>query len=266
MSNLQICSLRSGSKGNAVLVFTQNTKILVDCGISGKNVEACLSGIDINPCDLDAILVTHEHSDHTNAVGIMSRRYDLPIFANTATFIAMLDKIGKVDDNNIKTFKNAETFEIGDIAINPFSIPHDAADPVGYSFFKGSNKVSLATDMGHLSNEVISNLQNSGTVLLEANHDLNMLSLCGYPAYLKKRIKSDFGHLSNDTAGKLAVLLAASGTRKILLGHLSDENNHPSLAFETVNEILQTHNINVGKDIILDVATRYETSRIYQAG
>ena len=265
MSNLQICSLRSGSKGNAVLVFTEKTKILVDCGISGKNVESCLSGIDISATELDAILITHEHSDHTNSVGVMSRRYNLPIFANTATFIAMMDKVGKVDDNKINTFKGNQPFEIGDIAINPFSIPHDAADPVGYSFFNRNKKVSVATDMGHLSDESIANLQNSDTVLLEANHDLNLLSLCHYPAYLKQRIKSDIGHLSNDTAAKLAVLLATSGTRQILLGHLSDENNNPHLAFETVNQTLRENSIKTGKDIMLDVATRYDISKIYQA-
>ena len=249
-----------------MLVFTEKTKILVDCGISGKNVENCLRDIDVSPTELDAILVTHEHTDHTNSVGVMSRRYDIPIFANTATFIAMLDKIGKVDDDKIKTFQNSETFEIGDIAINPFSIPHDAADPVGYSFLNGTAKVSLATDMGHLSDSAVANLENSDTVLLEANHDLNLLSLCRYPAYLKQRIKSDFGHLSNDTAAKLAVLLTLSGTRQILLGHLSDENNNPHLAFETVNEILRENGIKTNKDIILDVATRYETSKIYKAG
>jgi len=264
--SLQICSLRSGSRGNAVLVFTANTKVLVDCGISGKSVEACLRDIDISPTELDAILVTHEHSDHTNSVGVMSRRYDLPIFANTATFIAMMDKIGKVDDDKIKTFKSDETFEIGDIAVNPFSIPHDAADPVGFSFFGGNKKVSVATDMGHLSDAAVSALENSDTVLLEANHDLNLLSLCRYPAYLKQRIKGDLGHLSNDTAAKLATMLTLSGTRQIILGHLSDENNHPNLAFETVNEILRDNNIKAGKDVILDVATRYETSKIFEVG
>ena len=264
--SLHICSLRSGSRGNAVLIFTEKTKILVDCGISGKSVESCLSEIDISPREIDAILVTHEHTDHTNAVGIMSRRYNLPIFANNATFIAMLDKIGNINDDNVKTFRDNSPFEIGDIAVSPFSIPHDAADPVGYSFHSGANKVSLATDMGHLSDDALSALQHSDTVLLEANHDLNMLDMCRYPAYLKKRIKSDTGHLSNDAAAQLAVLLALSGTRQILLGHLSDENNNPHLAYETVNAILKSNNINVGTDIFLDVATRYETSQVLNAG
>jgi len=265
MSNLQICSLRSGSRGNAVLVFTEKTKILVDCGISGKNVESCLSDIDVSPRDLDAILVTHEHSDHTHSVGVMSRRYDLPIYANTATFIAMLDKIGNVAESNQKTFKNGAEFEIGDIAVQPFEIPHDAADPVGYAFFNGAKKAAVATDMGHISDTAVAALANSDMVLLEANHDLNMLDVCRYPAFLKRRIKSDLGHLSNEAAAKLAVQLTLSGTRQILLGHLSDENNHPDLAYETVNGILKSNDISVGSDIILDVATRMETSRIYKA-
>ena len=265
MPNLQICSLRSGSRGNAVLVFTEKTKILIDCGISGKNVESCLNDIDIDPRELDAILVTHEHADHTNAVGIMSRRYNLPIYANTATFIAMLDKIGNVTDDNQRTFKDDTEFEIGDIGIKPFAIPHDAADPVGYSLFSGSRKISIATDMGHISDSAESALRNSDIVLLEANHEVNVLDVCGYPAYLKRRIKSDLGHLSNETAGKLAALLAMSGTRQILLGHLSAESNTPEMAFETVNGILKSNNISVGSDIILDVATRGEISKIYHA-
>ncbi len=252
---MNIVSLRSGSRGNAALVFSENTKILVDCGVSGKVVENALDSLDISPCDLDGIVVTHEHRDHISGVGVMMRRYELPVWANRDTWQAMEGQLGKIDESLERVFDGS--FEIGDIGIKPFSISHDAADPVGYSFYKGEEKVSVATDIGELKTNIFEAIRKSKTVLLEANHDINMLEIGSYPLALKKRIRSVLGHLSNDEAGKAAEFLVKLGTENILLGHLSEENNYPELAEKTVELTLANAGIKVGRDLKLGVANQW---------
>ena len=253
---MKLCSLRSGSKGNAVLVYTDRTKILVDCGISGKALGGCLSEAGISPDELSAVVVTHEHSDHIKGVGVLMRRYGLPAYANSETWAAMVDDLGKLNDENIRIFKGTEPFEIGDIGVCPFDIPHDAAHPVGYSFQSGGEKVSVATDIGELTEGIFRAVRGSGTVLLEANHDVNMLEIGSYPWPLKRRIRGNLGHLSNDEAGKAAEWLTKLGTRQIILGHLSEENNYPGIALKTVSNALEAAGIIPGRDVMLDVATR----------
>lgn len=259
---MEILSLRSGSRGNAVLVLGDDTKILVDCGISGKTAENALSDIDISPDELDAIVVTHEHNDHTSGIGIMMRRYNLPVWSNRETWQAMEGQLGRFDDKLINVFDDIEDFEVGNIGVVPFHIPHDAANPVGYSFLCGEEKVSVATDIGELKKEMFAAVRGSHTVLLEANHDVNMLEMGRYPLPLKQRIRGRFGHLSNDDAGKAAELLVNLGTENILLGHLSEENNYPELAMQTVICALDEAGITVGRDVILGIAQRAAVSRI----
>lgn len=253
---MEIVSLRSGSRGNAALVFTQKTKILIDCGISGKNVEEALKSVDVSPEELDGIVITHEHNDHISGVGVMMRRYKIPVWGNALTWNAMRDKLGKFDDSLEKVFDTSDGFEIGDVGISPFSIPHDAADPVGYSFTNGGDKVSIATDIGELKKDLFQAVQNSKTVILEANHDVNMLLAGTYPMQLKRRIRGNLGHLSNDEAAKAAEFLVNLGVENILLGHLSEENNYPQLAYKTVELSLSEAGIKTGKDVMLDVAAR----------
>lgn len=259
---MNLCSLRSSSSGNAILVYNQKTKILTDCGISGKIAENALIEAGISPLEISALLVTHEHIDHIKGVGILSRRYNIPIFANEKTWNEMHGIIGNIDEKDIKIIKNYEDFEIGDIGVKSFEIPHDAADPVGYSFFSDNKKISVATDIGVLKKSLFSAIQKSDIVLLESNHDINMLDIGSYPFPLKQRIKSDIGHLSNDDAGKAAEFLVRMGTENIMLGHLSKENNYPLLAFKTVENILNNADIKVGKDVKLKVAGRDEISFI----
>ena len=253
---MDIVSLRSGSRGNAALIFSDKTKILVDCGVSGKVIEEALSSIDISPYDLDGIVVTHEHSDHISGIGIMMRRYNLPVWANADTWQAMEGQLGKIDFSLEKV--HSGEFEIGDIGIKPFSISHDAVDPVGYCFFKGEEKVSVMTDIGELKKDLFEAARKSKTVILEANHDVNMLELGGYPLPLKRRIRGKFGHLSNDDAGKAAEFLVNLGTENIILGHLSQENNYPELAQKTVEFALLDADIKVGRDLNLSVASQYD--------
>ncbi len=251
---MEIFSLRSGSRGNAALLYSDKTKILVDCGISGKAATEALAEVDVTPEELDGIVVTHEHTDHISGIGVMMRRYKLPVWATDRTWTAMAKSIGKFDDGLVRTFETGESFEIGNIGVSPFSIPHDAADPVGYSFECGGEKISVATDIGELKKDMFAAVKGSKTVLLEANHDLNMLEIGTYPMQLKRRIRGSLGHLSNDDAGKAAELLVRLGTENILLGHLSRENNYPMLALRTVICALQDAGIKQGCDVMVDVA------------
>lgn len=256
---MDILSLRSGSRGNAALVSGGNTKLLVDCGVNGKNVKSALADVDVHPDEISAIAVTHEHTDHIAGIGVMMRRYHIPVWANAATWAAMESRIGKVDSGLVNIFDNDSSFEIGDIGVKPFSIPHDAADPVGYSFVCGSEKVAVATDIGELKKDLFEALRGSKTVLLESNHDVNMLEIGKYPPLLKRRIRGRLGHLSNDDAGRAAEFLVRLGTERIILGHLSEENNYPELARQTVVCALGSAGIKCGSDVLLGVALPQQT-------
>ncbi len=259
---MKLCSIRSGSKGNAILVWTDSTKILIDCGISGKMTECGMAEAGLSPEELNAILVTHEHRDHIGGVGILSRRYQIPVYANEATWDAMEGELGKIAPEHRRTFLHTDGFSVGDMEITPFSIPHDAADPVGYCLASDGKKVAIATDIGVLEESLFRAIQGSRTVLLESNHDRNMLDMGSYPLPLKQRIRSNKGHLSNEDAGKAAEFLVRMGVRQILLGHLSPENNYPLLAEKTVENALLAAGIQPGKDMILGIAPGDKISRI----
>jgi phosphoribosyl 1,2-cyclic phosphodiesterase len=260
---ITFCSLFSGSSGNAIYIASGNAKILIDCGVSGKRIAASLASIDVDASQIDAILVTHEHRDHTHAIGIMSRRYNIPIYANENTWTGMENEIGNIKPDNKRYFNTHEDFCIKDICIHPFSIPHDAAEPVGYNFYIDNTKLTLATDIGHVNAELTSYLEGSQMILIESNHDTEMLKCGSYPYYLKQRILGARGHLSNEAAGELAAHLATKGTTRFLLGHLSKENNFPQLAYQTVYNALESRKIKVGKDVLLDVAERETRSKVY---
>lgn len=256
---MDILSLRSGSRGNASLVSGGNTKLLVDCGVSGKSVTSALADVDVYPEDISAIAVTHEHIDHIAGIGVMMRRYHIPVWANAATWTAMESQVGKIDKSLVNIFDNDSSFEIGEIGVKPFSIPHDAADPVGYSFMCGDEKVAVATDIGELKKDLFEAIRGSKTVLLESNHDVNMLEIGKYPPQLKRRIRGKLGHLSNDDAGRAAEFLVRLGTERIILGHLSEENNYPELARQTVICVLNNAGIKCGRDVLLGVALPQQT-------
>ena len=185
---LNFCSLYSGSSGNSLFVETDNTKILIDAGVSCKKIEKALNDIQIDPCSLDGILITHEHSDHVQGLGTFSKKFDLPVFVNQETLDAMPKQRDKIADKNIKKFKIAEKFSIGDLDINAFSIPHDAANPCGFTIFNDQKKISIATDIGHMTNDILKNLEESIFVMLESNYDPEVLKCSHYPFSLKTRI------------------------------------------------------------------------------
>ena len=253
---MDIISLRSGSHGNAALIFSKKTKILSDCGISGKAAELALKEAGASPEELSGIVVSHEHNDHISGIGVMMRRYHIPVWANESTWEAIRFQVGKIDESLIRVFDS--DFEIGDIAISPFAIPHDAVAPVGYTFSSNGEKVSIATDIGELKKGLFESLKGSKSVILEANHDVNMLEMGSYTPSLKRRIRGKFGHLSNDDAGKAAEFLVKLGTKRIILGHLSEENNYPDIAYKTVENTLNNAEIKIGSDVVLKVASAYD--------
>lgn len=202
---MEFCTLFSGSSGNSIYVGTDKTKLLVDAGLSGKKIQEGLKEIGINPTDINGILITHEHDDHIKGAGILSRRFDIPIYANEDTWSAIHEKVGEIKSQNIKVFDNYATFEIGDVTVIPFKTPHDAISPCGYSFVFKNKKISIATDIGHTSLEVKDNIKDSDLILLESNHDVEMLKVGPYPYHLKRRVLSEIGHLSNEDCGRTIV-------------------------------------------------------------
>lgn len=255
------CSLYSGSSGNSLFVETQNTKLLIDAGVSSKKIENALKDINIEPNSLDGILVTHEHIDHVNGLGTLSKKFDLPVFVNQETLDAMPKQRDKISDKNIKTFKISDKFEIGDLQIKPFSIPHDAANPCGFNIWKGNKKISIATDIGHMTNPILKNLEESLFIMLEANYDPEVLRCSSYPFTLKSRIAGPTGHLPNEMAGKTISYLIKSGLKNAMLGHLSKESNFPELAYQTVMDELISNNYEENS-IYLSVASRDVHSKI----
>lgn len=255
------CSLFSGSTGNSLLIQSDNTKVLVDAGESAKKIVSALSLLDVDISDIDAILVTHEHSDHVKSLGTLSKKYSIPVYANKKTWDAMSDQREKILNENQKTFDTNKEFEVKDLSFRPFQIPHDAADPCGFNIFNKDKKISIATDLGHITPEILNSLEKSSFILLESNYDSNILKYSKYPYSLKQRIAGPNGHLSNNTSGILISKLINTGLSSVMLGHLSKENNFPELAYKTVvEEIINNHHDE--SDIKIKVARRDATSSI----
>ena len=257
----KFCSLYSGSSGNSLFIETQNTKLLIDAGVSSKKIENALNDINIDPSTLDGILVTHEHIDHVQGLGTLSKKFDLPVFVNQETLDAMPKQKDKISEKNVKTFKISDKFEIRDLEIKPFSIPHDAANPCGFNIWKDNKKISIATDIGHMTNPILKSLEESLFIMLEANYDPEVLRCSPYPFTLKSRIAGPTGHLPNEMAGKTISHLLKSGLKNAMLGHLSKQSNFPELAYKTVVDELISNNYN--EDCIsLSVASRDNHSKI----
>lgn len=261
---MKFCSLFSGSSGNSLFISEKNTRLLVDAGLSGKRIERALSDIDELPALLSGILVTHEHRDHIQAVGILSRRYDLPIYANAATWQQMAESLGKIAPKNQCLFETGKPFAIGDLAVEAFPTSHDAAEPVGFTFRNGRKSLAIATDTGIISPLVLEKLKTKDLVVIESNHDPSMLETGSYPYPLKQRIKGSRGHLSNEACADAVCQLVESGVDKVILAHLSRENNYPLLAYQTNARVLAEHGITPEKDLCLTVADRDAISNLYE--
>ncbi|WP_432661977.1 MBL fold metallo-hydrolase [Wukongibacter baidiensis] len=262
--SLKFCSLASGSSGNCQYVGTEDTKLLIDAGLTGKYITSALQNIDIDANTINGLLVTHEHSDHIKSVGVLMRKFDIPLYVNEKTWEAMKEKIGSVKGKDIRLFKDCDPFFIGDIRVKPYNVSHDASNPMGFSFVHDNSKVSITTDSGCVTDEIIDEIKDSDLLVLEANHDVEMVKFGKYPWFLKKRILSDVGHLSNEAAGNIVTEVVKNGNVKyVLLAHLSKENNFPELAYETVKNIAEENKIKIGLDINLDLTYRNRVGRVY---
>ena len=260
---INFCSLYSGSTGNSYYLETNNSKILIDCGVSARKITNALASFNVDIKDINAIVVTHEHSDHVQSLGNISNKYNIPVYATKETFDAMPKQTEKISCSNINCFNSNEKFEINDLVIKPFSIPHDAANPCGFNIYNNKKFVSIATDIGHMNLDILNALEGSNFLVLESNYDPEILKCCSYPYPLKQRIASNIGHLPNQMAGKTIAYLLNSGLKQVILGHLSKENNFPELAYKTVVEELIKKNFNEDS-IKISVASRTEPSKMFE--
>ncbi|MDR7854997.1 MBL fold metallo-hydrolase [Tissierella sp.] len=261
--SIRFCSLSSGSSGNCQYIETDKTRIIVDGGFSGKRMEALLSSIGVSPSSLDGILVTHEHIDHVKGVGVFSRRYNLPIYANAKTWIGMEKTIGEIKEENIKVFTSEKYFDIKDITTQAINVFHDALEPVGYIFYINNIKISIVTDTGIVNDSMKEKIKGSNLYLMESNHDVTMLKNGSYPWPLKQRILSTRGHLSNDDAGRILGDVVSGNGEIILLGHLSQDNNLPELAYSTVKDLILEQGIDANRDITLELTYRDKVTKVY---
>lgn len=260
---MRLCSIASGSSGNCIYIGSDTTHFLVDVGISGKRTEAGLNSLGLSCKDLDGIFITHEHADHIGGLGVICRKYGIPIYATRNTINAILDNrcIGEVDPSLFHEIKADEKYCVKDMSISPMHVSHDAADPVAYRFGYGKQKAAICTDLGHFTDYTVESLRGMNAVLLEANHDVRMLEVGPYPYYLKQRILGDRGHLSNENSGKLLSRILNDQMQHIFLGHLSHENNLPELAYETVRvEVTLSDTPYKADDFPMHVASRHERS------
>ncbi|SHJ55936.1 Phosphoribosyl 1,2-cyclic phosphodiesterase [Malonomonas rubra DSM 5091] len=232
---MRVCLLASGSRGNSALIEADNCRILVDAGLSGREIEKRLASLELAGEDLDAILVTHEHHDHVGGVGPLARRFDLPVYIDQQTHAA-LPKLGKIA--RLELFDAGDTFSFRDLEISSFSTTHDAINPVGYVIESDEGKVGYATDLGMSTRLVSDQLKACRVLILEANHDEQMLLDGPYPWPLKQRIRSRHGHLSNNESRRLLEDVNWSGLEALFLAHLSEENNCPDLVAETFRQFM----------------------------
>lgn len=262
---MRLCSIASGSSGNCIYVGSGNTHLLVDTGISKKRIVEGLNNLEIKGEEVDGILITHEHIDHIQGLGVFCRKYEVPVYATRGTIagISNCKSLGKMPEGLLNEIETDHSFSLGDIEVNPFKISHDAKEPCGYRLENENKKISIATDLGMYDDYIIEALKSSDALLLEANHDVKMLEMGPYPYPLKQRVLGERGHLSNELSGRLLCDILHDKLKCVVLGHLSKENNYEELAYETVKlEITLGDNPYKGEDIPLMIAKRNELSDI----
>ena len=257
---LTLCPLFSGSSGNSIYISCGGAKILVDAGMSAARIEAHLREIGVDIREIDAILVTQEHVDHVRGLGVLARKYGLPIYANGGTWDGILLRESGIPLRCVRTFYTGEDFYIGGVNVHPFPIPHDANEPVGYAFDCKGLRCAVATDLGHISDTWVSAITGCQAIVLEANHDVEMVNRGPYPSHLKRRILGRKGHLNNEDCAKVLTQLIPAGTKAVFLSHLSQDNNLPELAYNTVCGALYEAGYDVGEDVRVTVSRRDKVS------
>jgi len=247
----------SSSSGNSTFVTDDETNILIDCGASGSYLEKCLLRVCSKGEELKALFLTHAHTDHIASAGVLSKKFNVPVYATKETFLLGEKFLEQISEKNKKIISAGDDIKIGKLNIHAFSISHDIDGAVSYTVSDNETKFGIATDSGVVTEEILENLLGAETVIVESNHDIDMLSHGPYPYFLKRRILGEKGHLSNDACGELCVTLAKGGTKAFWLGHLSDQNNLPARAYESVSRILKDNGIAVGTDVALNVIPKY---------
>lgn len=262
---MRIAPIASSSSGNCIYVGDDNTHILIDVGIAAKNVEEGLNKLDLTLSDIDAILITHEHTDHIKGLGVLERKRSIPVYASMGTIDAIYSckSLGSFDLDCLKSLRDYNSFDIKSLSFKPHPIYHDAAQPTCFSFTDHKKNGAIVTDLGHYDEDLINSLGSLDFIFAEANHDIRMLQMGPYSYSLKQRILSDNGHLCNEVCGKFVSRLLNDNTKSVMLGHLSDTNNLPELAYESVKlEITMADNPYDGLDFPIYVAKKNELSRI----
>lgn len=251
---MEFYTLASSSAGNAALVCHERTRILIDAGISCRRITQALAALGLAPDDLDGVLITHEHIDHVRGLAALCKKCGAPLYASSGTAAAL-----RCPDGRLRAFSAGDGFTVGALRVKSFRTSHDARESVGYRIDSGEGSLAVLTDTGYVTDEARAAACGADMLLLEANHDPAMLKNGPYPYYLKQRILSEYGHLSNDAAADFALECALAGTRDILLAHLSGENNTPQLAEYTVARRLQS----CGRSVRLAAAPRDTISEVH---
>lgn len=237
------CPLASGSKGNCIYFGTANVKVLIDAGLSAKSIQAKLAEINVDLSDIDAVLITHEHTDHIQGLKVLAYKRGIPVLTNHATARGIVETFH--DCPKFKIFSTGETFEFGDMEIHPFSIQHDTLDPVAFTIRIDGLKIGICTDLGFVTSLVQMQLKECDYLYVEANHQISMVHASARPMIYKQRVLSRSGHLSNEDCGKLLVSAHSSKLKHVHLAHLSSECNTPETALGVVKGILANHGIDV---------------------
>lgn len=258
---MKLCTLASSSKGNSIVVYTENTKILIDCGISLANLQEKLALLNMTPADLDGVLVTHEHIDHVRGIAQLCKKYNTRIYCNDVALYGIFNRVKAPRHHFV--FFGLTPFKIGDLTIQAFSIPHDVPC-CGFNISNGNKKISILTDLGQINESILHNLKESTLIVMEANHDIEMLKRNPkYPARLKSRILGDFGHLSNLSSAQAIAYLANNNLKQVVLAHLSEENNTPEICYNTISNHLEKEGIRVGEKLHIEVANPYHISPVF---
>lgn len=261
---ISLTPLASGSRGNATLIEGGGTYVLVDAGLSCKRLVDLMGQINVLPEMLKGVLITHEHSDHIAGLAVLAKKYRLPVFASEGTWQRMGKKAGDLPPHQQRIVRGGEDFYIGDLAVSPMDIAHDAKEPLCYRVFQGAHSVAVATDMGHVTAKVKRHLAGTDLMILESNHDPDMLLHNPvYPEALKQRILGKRGHLCNDDCAVAVMEFLEKGLKQVLLGHLSAENNTPELALSVTRQALRASGVVLGRDIQVDVARQDKAGATY---
>lgn len=264
----KFCSLASGSSGNSYYIKTENTAVLVDAGISGKKIIDGIRGIGEAPENTEALFITHEHIDHVKSIRVLSKKLPkLSLYTNQDTWEGISEGI---DGSKHVPFQTGDTFTVGDIKVKTFSLSHDAVAPTGYSFAADGKRISIVTDTGCMTDEILNSVWDSDLLIMESNHDVETLMYGGYPYHVKRRIAGDQGHLSNEAAGEALCSIIAERERcgikerpLVLLAHLSRENNFPEMALQTVRNRLEQSSYYIGKQLDVEIILRDTVSKVY---